>query len=208
MAGNALTVKEGGLRPVGRPRCMETQAAILAAAADLLESQPYRDISVERIAAQAGVGKQTIYRWYDNKAELMLDAFLARYAETMPPAMLSGDPIANLRDYLHHLVESLPGSAIEGGYRALFAEAQFDRNFRERFAEIILRRRRDLVRAFVIAAMHKKLLRADIEPDLLVTAILSPILLEFLSTVNLPDKAFADKVLDLALKGASAWPAR
>src|SRR5438128_1968626 len=184
MAGNALTMKEPAGRPVGRPRCMETQQTILAAAADLLESQPYRDISVERIAAQAGVGKQTIYRWYDNKAELMLDAFLARYAETMPPAMLSGDPIANLRDYLHHLVESLPGSAIEGGYRALFAEAQFDRNFRERFAEIILRRRRDLVRAFVIAAMHKKLLRADIEPDLLVTAILSPILLEFLSTVN------------------------
>src|ERR1043165_8558435 len=108
MAGNALTMKEPAGRPVGRPRCMETQQTTLAAAADLLESQPYRDISVERIAAQAGVGKQTIYRWYDSKADLMLDAFLARYAEIMPPAMLSGDPLGNLRDYLHHLVEVLP----------------------------------------------------------------------------------------------------
>ena len=203
MAGNALTMKEPAGRPVGRPRCMETQQTILAAAADLLESQPYRDISVERIAAQAGVGKQTIYRWYDSKADLMLDAFLARYAEIMPPAMLSGDPLANLRDYLHHLVEVLPSHTIEGGYRALYAEAQFDRNFRERFAEIVLRRRRDLVRAFIIAAVHKKQLRADIDPDILVGAILSPILMKFFATVELPDKAFADKVLDLVLRGAA-----
>ena len=203
MAGNALIVKEPGGRPVGRPRCMETQQAILAAAANLLESQPYRDISVERIAAEAGVGKQTIYRWYDSKADLMLDAFLARYAEIMPPAMLSGDPIANLRDYLHHLVEVLPSHSIEGGYRALFAEAQFDRNFRERFAEIVLKRRRDLVRAFIIAAVHKRQLRADIDPDTLVSAILAPILMKFLATVEVPDTAYADKVLDLVLRGAS-----
>jgi len=203
MAGNAMIVKEAGCRPVGRPRCMETQQAILAAAADLLESQPYRDISVERIAAEAGVGKQTIYRWYDSKADLILDAFMARYAEILPPAMLSGDPIANLRDYLHHLVEALPSHEIEGGYRALFAEAQFDRNFRERFAEIVLKRRRDLVRAFVIAAVHKRQLRADIDPDILVNAILAPILMKFLATVEIPDAAYADKVLDLVLRGAS-----
>jgi len=204
MAGNAMIVKEAGCRPVGRPRCMETQQAILAAAADLLESQPYRDISVERIAAEAGVGKQTIYRWYDSKADLILDAFMARYAEILPPAMLSGDPIANLRDYLHHLVEALPSHEIEGGYRALFAEAQFDRNFRERYAEILLRRRRDLIRAIIIAAVHKKQLRADIDPDVMVSAILSPILIRFLTTVEVPDTAYADKVLDLVLQGAGA----
>jgi len=203
MAGDVLIMKEGKARPVGRPRCMETHRAILNAAADLLESQPYRDISVERVAAQAGVGKQTIYRWYDNKADLMLDAFLARYAETMPAAMLSGDPLANLRDYLHRLVEVLPSQTIEGGYRALFAEAQFDRNFRERFAEIALRRRRDLVRSFIISAIHKKLLRADANADVLADAILSPLLMKFLATVELPDRAYADKVLDLALRGAA-----
>ena len=204
MAGNALIVKEPGGRPVGRPRCMETHQAILAAAADLLESQPSRDISVERIAAEAGVGKQTIYRWYDSKADLILDAFMARYAEILPPAMLSGDPIASLRDYLHHLVEALPSHAVEGGYRALFAEAQFDRNFRERYAEILLRRRRDLIRAIIIAAVHKKQLRADIDPDVMVSAILSPILIRFLTTVEVPDTAYADKVLDLVLRGAGA----
>ena len=121
--------------------------------------------------------------------------------------MLSGDPIANLRDYLHHLVETLPTRTVEGGYRALFAEAQFDRNFRERLAEIVLRRRRDLVRGLVIAAIHKKQLRADLDPDVVVSAILSPILLQFLSTTTLPDKTFADKVLDMVLAGIGARPA-
>ena len=50
---------------------------------------------------------------------------------------------------------------------------------------------------FIIAAVHKKQLRADIDPDVLVGAILSPILMKFFATVELPDKAFADKVLDL-----------
>jgi len=204
MASDVLVVKEPAARAVGRPRCMETQKTILVAAADLLETQPYRDISVERIAAKAGVGKQTIYRWYDSKADLMLDAFLARYAEIMPPTLVSGDPITNLRSYLHHLVDVLPSPAIEGGYRALFAEAQFDRNFRERFAEIVLKRRRDLVRAFIIGAIHKKIIRADIEPDLLVNCILTPILMKFIATVEPIDTAFADRVLDLVLRGASA----
>ena len=85
----------------------------------------------------------------------------------------------------------------------MFAEAQFDRNFRERFAEIALKRRRDLVRGFIISAVHKKLLRADVNPDVVADAILSPLLMKFLATVELPDRAYADKVLDLALRGAA-----
>ena len=127
------------ISPTGRTarrsatRRMETQKSILCAAADLLENTPYRDISVERIAASAGVGKQTIYRWYDSKADLLLDAFLTRYTEAMPPMVLGGDPIANFRAFLHSLALYLPSPVMEGSYRALFAEAQFERTFRQRF---------------------------------------------------------------------------
>lgn len=207
MIGATALEKVTTSRPVGRPRCKETQQQLLNAAADLLETQPYRDISVERIAAQAGVGKQTIYRWYDSKADLMLDAFLARYAQVLPAPMLSGDPLANLRQYLHQLVATLPTPTIEGGYRALFAEAQFDRNFRERFAEVVLKRRRDMCRAHVIAAIHKQQLPADTDPELVVSALLSPILMRFLTTVTPPDQGFADRILDLVLKGLGTAPA-
>lgn len=90
------TPARAGDKPIGRPRCRLTQRAILDAAADLLETVRYRDISIERIAAEAGVGKQTIYRWYDGKAELMLEAYLARVTDAVQQVE-TGDPVADLR---------------------------------------------------------------------------------------------------------------
>ena len=180
---------------------METHKAILSAAADPLEHTPYRDISVERIAASAGVGKQTIYRWYDSKADLLLDAFLTRYTEAMPPVVVGGEPLANFRAYLHRLAVYLPSPVMEGAYRALFAEAQFERTFRQRFSEIVLKRRQDIARAFVISAIHKKQIREDVDPDLIVDMILTPILFRFLSTITPPDAAYVDRVMDTVLAG-------
>jgi AcrR family transcriptional regulator len=198
-----VAIAQQAARPVGRPRCMETHKAILSAAADLLEHTPYRDISVERIAASAGVGKQTIYRWYDSKADLLLDAFLTRYTEAMPPVVVGGEPLANFRAYLHHLAIYLPSPVMEGAYRALFAEAQFERTFRQRFSEIVLKRRQDIARAFVISAIHKKQIREDVDPDLIVDMILTPILFKFLSTVSPPDQSYVDRVMDTVLAGVA-----
>ncbi len=198
-----MVIARQAARPVGRPRCMETHKAILHAAADLLEHTSYRDISVERIAASAGVGKQTIYRWYDSKADLLLDAFLTRYTEAMPPVVVGGEPLVNFRAFLHRLAAYLPNPVMEGAYRALFAEAQFERSFRQRFSEIVLKRRRDIARAFVISAVHKGQIRADVDPDLIVDMVLSPIIFRFLSTVTPLDQAYVDKVMDTVLAGVA-----
>ena len=204
MAGNSTFAKEPAPRPVGRPRRMEAQQVILAAAADLLESQPYRDISVERVAAQAGVGKQTLYRWYENKAELMLDAFLARHAQAMPPAPAGNDALADLRHYLHEVVAVLAHPPVAGGYRALFAEAQFSRKFRERFGEIVLKRPREVARSLVLAALEQGALRPGADPDVLVDAVFAPVLMRFFGTVDLSGEVDADRIVDLVLRGARA----
>jgi len=178
---------------------METHRAILDAAMHVLEQGHYRDVSVERIATSAGVGKQTIYRWYDSKADLLLDAFLARYTEGVPPVVAGGEPLDNFRDYLHRLVAFLPSPAMERGYRALFAEAQFERTFRQRVGEFVLKRRRDFARGFIIAAIHKGQIREDADADLVVDMILSPIMFKFLATVTPPDHAFVDSVFDTVM---------
>ncbi len=198
-----MVIARQAARPVGRPRCMETHKAILHAAADLLEHTSYRDISVERIAASAGVGKQTIYRWYDSKADLLLDAFLTRYTEAMPPVVVGGEPLVNFRAFLHRLAAYLPNPVMEGAYRALFAEAQFERGFRQRFSEIVLKRRQDIARAFVISAVHKGQIRDDVDPDLIVDMVLSPIIFRFLSTVTPLDQAYVDRILDTVLAGVA-----
>ena len=204
MAGTSMPAKSVPPRAVGRPRRADAQAVILTAAADLLDSQPYRDISVERVAARAGVGKQTLYRWYENKAELMLDAFLTRHAQAMPAAPAGVSPLADLRGYLHEVLAVLARPPVAGGYRAVFAEAQFDRTVRERFAGVVLERPREVVRALVRAAIEKGELRRDLDADLLVDAVFAPILMRFFGTVDASSEADADKYVDLVLRGAKA----
>src|SRR5882762_579664 len=74
-------------QPRGRPRDPAKREAILAAAYELVLRHGYPKVTMEQIAATAGAGKQTIYRWWTTKAELVLDA-LEHWAEGAidPPA--------------------------------------------------------------------------------------------------------------------------
>lgn len=149
------------------------------------------------------MGKQTIYRWYDSKADLLLDAYLARCTEVLPPMVAGGEPMLNFRNYMRRLVEYLAEPMMEGASRALLAEAQFERPFRERFGEIVMKRRQEIARAFVISAMHKKQIRDDVDPDMVLDLIMSPIFQRYYTTVTPPDTAYVDKVFDTVLAGIS-----
>jgi len=67
-----------GKRSRGRPRSDATRQGILEAAVELMGSTPYREITVEGIAQRAKVGKQSIYRWWPSKADLVLEAYTER----------------------------------------------------------------------------------------------------------------------------------
>src|SRR3954471_7262811 len=68
----------------GRRRSNKSHKAILQAALDLLEQDGYRALTIEAIAARAGVGKQTIYRWWPSKAAVVLEAFTVNAATQIP----------------------------------------------------------------------------------------------------------------------------
>ena len=61
-------------RTRGRPRSEAARQAILEATRSLLEATTVRDLTIETIARQAGVSKSTIYRWWPNKAAIVIDA--------------------------------------------------------------------------------------------------------------------------------------
>ena len=104
-----------------------SRRAILAAAADLVGEVGYSKLTVEAIAARAGVGKQTIYRWWPDKGAVLLDAYLtlagADQDLTFPD---SGDLEADLRLVLGSMVDSLADPVFERRYRALLAAIQDD----------------------------------------------------------------------------------
>src|SRR5579862_8854730 len=83
----------------GRKRSEQSRLAILTAAYDLVGEIGYARLTVEGIAARAGTGKQTIYRWWPSKADVVLDA-LATKADLNIPIPDEGSYAADLRAFL------------------------------------------------------------------------------------------------------------
>jgi AcrR family transcriptional regulator len=67
----------------GRPRSAASQEAILAAAFRILVERGYNAMSIEAVAASAGVGKATVYRWWASRGDLAVDAFFAATADEL-----------------------------------------------------------------------------------------------------------------------------
>ena len=110
---------------VGRPRSEEARTAVLNAVDDLLVEAGYAAMTMKNIAERAGVSRQTVYRWWSTKAEILFEASAADALDEMsvPP---SGAPLAEVTAYLHALVGFLVDSPAGAGYRALVGEAQHD----------------------------------------------------------------------------------
>lgn len=83
-----MTTKEGAFKG-GRPRSVQAQQAILDATLTFLATEGFEAMSIEAIAAAAGVGKQTIYRWWVSKEALVIDA-IKSLQQTHNPVVETG----------------------------------------------------------------------------------------------------------------------
>jgi len=110
---------------LGRPRSEAARQAVLHAVDDLLVEVGYAAMTMKGIAERAGVGRQTVYRWWSNKAEILLEACVddARSELSVPERT---DPRRSLVDYLTSLTEFLTVSPAGLAYRAVLGEAQHD----------------------------------------------------------------------------------
>jgi AcrR family transcriptional regulator len=124
----------------GSRRNEAARAAILTAAAELLATRGSSGVTVDRIAAHAGVGRQTIYRWWPSKDAVLLDALVhsAEQAVAIPDTgTLRGDLEIFLR-------ETFVAARTERNRRALIAAviaAQDDPNLEQALGEFLARRR-------------------------------------------------------------------
>src|SRR5580658_513933 len=79
----SLTPANGAKRSPGRPRCEHAKQSILRSTLKLLRRAGFAQLSIEAIAADAGVGKTTVYRWWPNKGALVVDAFASSTEEEL-----------------------------------------------------------------------------------------------------------------------------
>jgi AcrR family transcriptional regulator len=142
----------GGQR--GRPRSQEADQAILTATVDLLAAKGLAAMSIEEVAARAGVGKATIYRRWSSKGLLALDAFVASFREQQPlpdTGTLRGDLIAALRAWVQAVTRTPMGPMLTG----LIAESQHDTELRAAWRDRVLEPLRGQHRIMLDRAMAR-----------------------------------------------------
>ncbi|GAB7048643.1 TetR/AcrR family transcriptional regulator [Catenuloplanes indicus] len=187
-------------------RSEEARLSILEAADDLLVERGYARLTIEGIAARAGVAKQTIYRWWQSKADVLLEAFSTDAREALSPPD-TGELGTDLRLHLRGLATFLTEHDAGAVFRALHGEAQHDATLAARLRAEHLNRQRELDRAPLERAVTRGDLPAGLDLDLLVDTLVGPIYYRVLVTGDPVGAEFTDRLVDEALRGLhSAGP--
>ena len=182
----------------GRPRSPAVDEAILAAARAELAERGYARMSVDAVAARAGVSKPTIYLRHATKADLATAAIASMRVEPRPP--LTGDMRADLIAHLHLLragLERPHGMATVG---TVLAEAHQTPELLGLFRERLVRPRRRELRAILDAARDRGELRPEANLDVTVAALVGAFVGRYLAGDPLSSR-FVSTLVDTVLDG-------
>lgn len=186
-------------------RSEKAREAVLEAADDLLTKVGFAAVTIEGIAARAGVGKQTIYRWWSSKTDVLMDAFLEDALQYFIP-LDDGNVGAELRRHLSNLATFLTQSDAGSVFRALAGEAQHDPKLAERFRRDYLARQRQVDRLPIQQAIERGELPADTNVELAVDQLVGPIYYRVLVTGEPVGRKFTNALVAAFL--ASAAPGK
>jgi AcrR family transcriptional regulator len=188
-------------RAPGRPRSNTSRAAILKAAYQILRESGFAGFTVEGVAARAGAGKATIYRWWRTKGTLAIEAFLVAVAPRMDAVHESPSALADLRRQVH-VAATMYRGRVGQLLRELIALGQEDsetnRVLRSDFAEP----RRQAALRLLRRAQSAGEINAGTDIEVLADALWGPIFHRLLVSRMPLDRHFVDKLLDLVLRGA------
>jgi AcrR family transcriptional regulator len=160
-------MSDGPRRPhTGRRRNDAAQAAILDATFRLLASPGTEALTIDAIAAEAGVGRQTIYRWWPSKGAVVADA-LVRYAQLVVPGRDTGSFAGDVVAFFTDSFAGLESRVMADRLRQIVAEAQHDEHVARVLADFTAVRRAAL-RALLERGRSAGELAADADLDMLV----------------------------------------
>ena len=191
--------KTGARRP-GRPRSRTTDAAITSAARDLLAERGFQAATIEAIALRAGVGRNTIYRRWRSKEELVADALreLTTDFELWADEDLHTLLLHWLREFALTFSDPLHGRLLAG----VLGELPRNPVFADVYADRVVRPRRQALLERLRQAQQRGELRADVNLDLVADLLGGPLLLRLLP-LGLPplSKTHADELLETIWRG-------
>jgi TetR/AcrR family transcriptional regulator, regulator of autoinduction and epiphytic fitness len=170
---------------------------ILRAAVEELAEGGYGGVTIEAIAARAGVGKSTIYRHWPDKLELIADAF-ETFHERMVPDLGIRSARESIALLLRHVAEVVVDSTFSRCIPALIEGAERDPRVRE-FHHRYSAERRQAVIDLIALGIDAGEISREVDPELATTALLGAIFYRRLMTAAPLDPGEAKRLVDLVL---------
>jgi AcrR family transcriptional regulator len=169
------------VRGPGRPRSTEADSAIIAATLQLLVSDGYRALTMEKVRERAGVGKATIYRRYAAKEDLVRAAVVHLNQGVEVP-----EDTGALRSDFMTVARAIVASAEVTGALTfmprMLAEVAHDPELRRIFYDALVQPRRDTLETILRRAVHRGEIRDDVDLELAIDLIAGPMIYRILIT--------------------------
>lgn len=185
----------------GRPRNVETQKSILTASYELLLEHGFGAVTVEKIAERAGVSKATIYKWWPNKAAVVMDGYLSAAAERLPvpdTGSVFHDIVIHATN-LARFLTSPEGKII----RELIGEGQFDSGLAEAYRTRYFHPRRLEAKQLMERGVKRGELKEHLDMELCLDLIYGPIFYRLLVLGEGLDDHYVTSLVTVSFSGIS-----
>jgi AcrR family transcriptional regulator len=191
----------------GSRRRAGTRDRVLAAASRILGNEGYARLTMERVAAESGVAKTTLYRRWPTKAALCMELYLdvAGRELSVPD---TGDVARDLRSVADTVIRLQTRTVAGPAFLGLIAEAQVSPETRGAFLSEFAKRRRRVTHELLRRAIDRGEIRADTDVDVVIDALGGAVTFRLLQGHAPLTKRFTEKLVRLVLEGCAAKPGK
>jgi len=200
-------VELSAARAPGRPRDPQVDQAILTATLELLGEDGFDGLSIEAVAARAGVGKTTVYRRWPSKIPLVVDALTAMKAPTVsavPDDMPTREALVRAMSGFTKPHEGSAARVLAGLVDAMSRNEELAEAVR---TVLVAERERGLV-AVIERGKARGEIRSEVDARVMVDLLGGPVVLRRLITGQPVNQRLAHTIVDLVLDGAAPTPSQ
>ncbi|MDR8411761.1 TetR/AcrR family transcriptional regulator [Nonomuraea sp. 3-1Str] len=183
-----------------REKSADRTVAIMRTTLELGQEIGYAKLSIEAVAARAGVGKHTIYRRWSSKGALFLDSLMS-LNESGLDYPDTGDIVADLRTQIHAAVDLLGRPPFGPLVRALVGEAQYDPQIAAALSERFIAPQEAKTVARLERAREQGQISPDLDLDLAMAILSGPLYFRYLITNEQLTHTYVDRVLEALFAG-------
>jgi AcrR family transcriptional regulator len=203
--GSRLSVPPAAVEAGGRRRNEDAHRAVLTATVALLDEPTVglSRLTIEGIALRAGVSKATIYRWWDGKTDLIVEAYLAKAARDVPIPE-TGSVRQDLVELLGRLAFALTKLGSGRTMTDFVVEAHSNSSFGDLFRSTLLASRRRAMAQVIERAQQRGEIRQGAQPTVIIDALYGAMYHRLLMSRETIDGEYVRDLVSTVIDGVAA----